>query len=103
MRGLLIHSPFRARAAPWMTLIVSAALFASENKEPDAGFKSKPSFEISSSKSWLQFEDKGFNPRSQGGNAKLLHEVKAIDRITCSNEKNRSFPECFHDSTVGEE
>ena len=32
--------PFPARAAPLLTLMVSGALFASVNREPDANFKS---------------------------------------------------------------
>lgn len=76
--GLPAHSFIRARAARCAKLIVSDALFAPMNKAPDANFKSKSSFKISSSKCCLKFEDKGFISGSQELDAKLLQRMEVF-------------------------
>jgi hypothetical protein len=89
--GLPAHFFIRARAARRTKLMVSDVLFAPMNKAPDANFKSKSSFKISSSKCCLKFEDKGFISGSQEVDAKLLQATTSNSWISDWNEKNRFF------------
>ena len=68
-----------------------AAQCAAENKEPNTNFKSKSSFEISTSKCCLQFEVKCFVIRFQGVYAKLLQRMEDVSEARISIRNTMTF------------